>query len=439
MALRRKVLLVIGGALAGLIITLYLVSQSLLLNSYLNLEDQTVQRNVQRALNNLQGELESLSRSTADWAYWDETYRFVQDRNTTYESANIVDSTFAGLNVNLMLFIDNQGQLVLGKAFDLNTSRPSVLPSGLESSIGAGSPLIATGEKDEFSGIVMLNDVPILMASRAILTGDKKGPVMGTVIFGRVLDDARIAQIAQQTQLTLAIRRLNDPQLPPDFQSASARLSPTSNVVVQPLNNELVDGYTTLNDINGTPVLYLKVELNRDIYVQGQASLSIFILEILVAGIIIIGVTLILIERLVLSRLVALSAEMETVSASGDPSARLNITGDDELAYLGNDINRMLHAIEQAQAALRKNEERLQTMVTELEASQSELLENDHQLQMTVSRLETQKRQFQRVNEFVRSTVLQMEDTIQRGAAIEEVMQYMKNVQKEFSQLDLMK
>src|SRR5204863_55008 len=147
--------------------------------------------------------------------------------------------------------------------------QPADLPPGLEPYIGPASPLIAKTKTDHASGIVMLNDVPMIMTSRAILPGNQEGSVAGTLIFGRILDEGKVQQIAQETQLTLAVRRLNDPQLPSDFQTANTHLSPTSPVVVQPLNNEWVDGYTKLNNIDGSPILYLKIELNRDIYAQG--------------------------------------------------------------------------------------------------------------------------------------------------------------------------
>jgi methyl-accepting chemotaxis protein len=131
-----------------------------------------------------------------------------------------------------------------------------------------------------------------------------------------------------------------------------------------------------------------------------------------------------------------LSRGMESVSLSGNPSARLTITGDDELASLGHDVNKMLTAIELAQITARQNEERLRTSLNELERSQSELDDNDYQLQITVSRVESQKRQLQRMYEFMRSTAMQMEDSLYHGASSEELIQYLKSLQTQLNRLD---
>jgi len=436
MALRRKVLLIIGASLAGLIVVLYLVSRTLILNSYLKLEDQEVRRNIQRILNTLQTEMRVLSSTASDWAYWDETYQFVQTGDPAYIESNIIESTFVGLSLNVMVMMNREGTIVLSRAYDLVNSQSVDLPAGLEPFIGQSSPFFTTQEQDAFSGIVLVGDVPMLLVSRSILHNGEKGPLVGTLIFGRILDDIKLDRMALDTQISLAIRHIDDAEMPTDFQAARDALL-SQDVIVHPTDDNKVNGYTILRDINSDPALYLRVQLPREIYVQGQNSLSAFILGIVLVGIIMIAVTLVLIERLVLTRLYDLSRGMETVSLSVDPTARLIITGDDELAALGHDINKMLTAIEQAQITVRRNEEHLHKSLNELEKSQSELDDNDFQLQMTVSRLEKQKRQLQRMYEFMRSTAMQMESSLQYGASSEELMQYLKSLQTQLNQLDI--
>lgn len=435
MALRRKVLLVIGASLAGLIVVLYLVSRALILNSFLNLEDQEVRRNIQRVVNTLQTEIHTLSGSASDWAYWDDTYQFVQTGDPAYVDSNLNDSTFTGLSLNLMIMMNREGTAVVAQNYDLANSQFVDLPTGLDPFLGQSSPFFTTQDQDDFSGIVLVGQTPMLMVSRAILQNGEKGPLAGTLLFGRILDDTKLERIAQDTQTALAIHTFDAAELPADFQTARSTLI-TQDVVVIPADDNMVNGYTILRDMGGAPALYLRVQLPREIYVQGQNNLSAFILGILLVGLIMIAVTLVLIERLVLRHLYDLSREMETVSLSGDPKARLTITGSDELAALGHDINKMLTAIEQAQITVRQNEERLHKSLDELEKSQSELDDNDHQLQITLSRLEKHKRQLLRMHEFMHSTVAQMESSLQHGASSEEIAEYLKSIQVQLKQLD---
>ena len=119
MTLRKKTLLIIGLTLAGLIVLLYFISQTILLGSYARLEEQSVQQNVERAVTALQDQLSILDSIAGDWAPWDDTYTFVEDVNEAYVAANLTDTAFANLKLNLMLFIDPSNQVVFSKAFDL--------------------------------------------------------------------------------------------------------------------------------------------------------------------------------------------------------------------------------------------------------------------------------------------------------------------------------
>ena len=56
-----------------------------------------------------------------------------------------------------------------------------------------------------------------------------------------------------------------------------------------------------------------------------------------------------LLERLILSRLARLSESVTDIGASGDLSARLRLSGNDELATLASEINGMLGALERSQ------------------------------------------------------------------------------------------
>lgn len=48
------------------------------------LDQASIQENVERALNALEREIAALDKSAADWATWDETYDFIEDRNQEY-------------------------------------------------------------------------------------------------------------------------------------------------------------------------------------------------------------------------------------------------------------------------------------------------------------------------------------------------------------------
>src|SRR5689334_17547016 len=116
MSLRTKTLVIIGSTITILIVAMYALSQLILLDSYVQLENQSLERNVQRALNALADQISVLHSTDVDWAHWNDTYQFIEDRNTGYIDGNTYDGSFILYGLNVMLFLNENDELVFGKA-----------------------------------------------------------------------------------------------------------------------------------------------------------------------------------------------------------------------------------------------------------------------------------------------------------------------------------
>ena len=94
MTLRSKTLSIVGVTLLALIGVIYIVTSKLLTNSFLKLEKTTVERNVARVTEAINGEIEGILGFTGDYSDWDETVKFVQDGNPEYVESNLAGVTF---------------------------------------------------------------------------------------------------------------------------------------------------------------------------------------------------------------------------------------------------------------------------------------------------------------------------------------------------------
>lgn len=365
MTLRRKTLAIIGLVLVFPIVILYIASQTILLASYEQLEQQNMTRNVQRAINTLNNILGSLSTNTSDYAFWDESYRFIQDGNEDYITSNLNDPAFVNLGLNLMVFANAENEVVFKKAVDLETGERIAFPTELERYLTPDSPLFQHVDDDSnITGIVLLDDGPLLLASSRILTSERQGPSAGSLIFGQFLNAAKLADIAEALQLPITLAYLNADQLTEDFRLAAESLGANNPIVVRALGADRIAGYTQINDLTGTPILLLRVDQPREIYAQGQATISLFMLLLVSGAVVFSGVVLLLLERAVLSRLERLSADVTNISASGNITARVSAAGTDELARLGQDINTMLERLETTQATLHESNQRLRAILS---------------------------------------------------------------------------
>ncbi|HEX9896358.1 MAG TPA: CHASE4 domain-containing protein [Dehalococcoidales bacterium] len=62
--------------------------------------------------------LDSLDIMNHDWAAWDDTYIFAQDRNQDYLDSNTTDQTMINAGLNLIAIMDSSGQTIFIKTLD---------------------------------------------------------------------------------------------------------------------------------------------------------------------------------------------------------------------------------------------------------------------------------------------------------------------------------
>jgi len=358
MSLRTKALVIIGVALLCMAGLTYATSRFTFMRGLEQIEERNTSRNVEQVVSTLSCIISDLESDTVDWAAWDDTYAFIEDGNEEYIKSNLTDGTFATLKLNLMLFVHSSGDIVFGKAFDLENEEEVPVPPDLLEQLPGNSLLISQPGTYSFtSGIILLEQGPVLIASQPILTSEDEGPDRGTLIFARYLDATTIGYLSQITLFPVAMRPL-DGTLPADFQEALPSLSKGESVFAKPLSTQYVGGYTLLQDVYGEPALMLRIDVPRDTYQLGQLATSYYVLLILGLGILVSGITMFMLQKQILSRFTTLIHGINHIATTGDTSARISLKGGDELNLVAGTINGMLATLEEAGREIRESEQR---------------------------------------------------------------------------------
>ncbi|MBM3309760.1 MAG: HAMP domain-containing protein [Candidatus Altiarchaeales archaeon] len=343
MKLHKKTFTAICLVTMALLLAGYYISQSILLSSYARLEKQDTEQKMGRILGVLSDDVSGLDAIASDWAAWDDTYAFVQDGNEEYTQSNVVYNSFSNNRVNLMLFVNFSGEVVFGKAYDLQTEEETNIPEKFfEQSTESDLIMKHYDATEVVSGIVMLPEGPMIISSQPILTSEKKGPIQGALVWGRYLDSNEVKRLSDIINMPIEAYQVNDSMMPYDVQIASQQLTGNKTILSSPLDEDNVAGYAIIDDIYRRPSLILKTYAPRSIYKQGLTSMRYLILLLLGASIVFAIAIITLVERLVLSRLSKLSRDVVEIGASGDLSKHVSVGGDDELSDLASEINKML-------------------------------------------------------------------------------------------------
>lgn len=349
MSVQSKVISLIFLVFAAYGVLDYGVQRLFVLPSFQALEREEAQRNMDRAVQAIQREAQHLAVSATDWATWDDTYQFVQDRNEAYREANLNLEALKSLKINVLNIVDTAGQIVWGKAYDLHSEEELALPELPGDRWPADHPLVAlAGIDSEVKGLLLTARGPLLVAAKPVVTTNREGPVRGAVILGRFLDNA---EIARQTEVRLAFSILDGRPLAAEETAAVAALGDTGSTLIR-ASADVDRVYRVLPDLFGKPALLLRVEAPKAITARGQTAIRFALLSLLGAGLIILIVLVIGLRRMVLTPIRRLTEHAVAVGQSGDLTARLTLARRDELGVLAREFDRMVERLAETRRAL---------------------------------------------------------------------------------------
>ena len=362
MSLRSKTLLLISLTLVGLVSVAVFSSLYILRRSIAIEEERTALKEIQRLKAILNNEIDQLGSTADDWSNWDDTYAFVGGEDPTYIESNLMGDTYQNLGLNLMVFVDGAGKIVYGGSYDLEENRQGPIPQELRDQIAAGL-FISRDANQRYDGIINLPNGSVLVAAHPILTSLKEGPVRGTLIFGRTLDESEIKRLSGLINLPLDIQRLDENPLPAEYQSVSRAFSQDTIAVVRPVDQNTSAGYLLVRDVYNRPALVMRIDIVRQFYQQMKISQQSLLVSLIVIGLAFIAVVLGVLQKLVLNRLTRLGEQLSNIGKAAKLSERVDVQGQDELARLGKAINHMLDDLQTSQRVQAESEEKYRQLV----------------------------------------------------------------------------
>lgn len=361
MRVRLRVLLIVGAVAAAVIGTLSAASRYLTLDRFLSLEDLEAKATTIAVQADFREEIEKLDRANVDLSVYDATYDSMPKPTSKYLYSILgagPDGWMDQQRVNFLLFVDPAGKTVSANGFDPATTGAVDVPEDLKAHVSRKDRLLEFhGPRDRIDGLILLASGPVLVVSRPIVHTNYSGPARGTLVTARYLDSRGLQQLAEKNGVSSVAAFRIDRQLPPDVAKARSTLSASAPVYVRAVDKSFIAGYISLSDIYGHPALMLRVEMPRAIYHQGRLSevyLGGATLCIVVAAALVMGW---LLGKSVVSRVEELNSSVASIAASSNLSARVSLSGRDEIATLAKGINRMLESLQVSQERRRKAED----------------------------------------------------------------------------------
>jgi diguanylate cyclase (GGDEF)-like protein len=344
-----------------LIIVISLAFNIIVGDGFAKLESQSIADNNDKVHRLIDGNISHLETIVGDWGPWDDTYKFMLDKNSAFIESNLVADTFINLDINIMLFADNRGRVVYGKAIDLDTKRKVPIPRGITNYLRKTGIFNGKASYKRVKGIIVLPEGPMIIASNPILTSNHEGPVAGQMVVGRFLDKSEANSLSKEVSLDIYLESMNKPA-----DSVFQEISDKNPITFRTISNNKLAGYSIMKDIYGNKALGIKLVMVRKVYAVGLKANRYMLYSLCIFGILFTLTMLLFLERNVLSKLHSLTIFVKSIGRLGTLNRRLDVRStDDEFGIISHEINNMLDKLKAAENVMKKAQSELEKRVAE--------------------------------------------------------------------------
>ncbi|TVP45743.1 MAG: diguanylate cyclase [Halomonas sp.] len=315
-SLRFRFFAALGGLLIFAMVSLGALSKWLVFPALQAEERLAIKQELNRVERSITLNQQDLHTHVRDWAYWDDTYAFIQDQNPRYAEVNFSQEMFETISYQAMGFFTTAGEVYFLAGVDPISARYQTcteLADGcawMASLVVTMQQEIANNDADQsaiYDGQHISHDgqTPFLVASSPILRTDHSGTPMGWLFKVRAMDEQWKGTIADYTGLTITLRLINNPASHGDTLSLAGNMAHAERIL--PL-------------YNSPNALAVGVELNRTSYLTSLTTFRYVLFWTAGLMLLVMGLVLLLLERMVLKPLRLLTHFTQHVDMnSADP------------------------------------------------------------------------------------------------------------------------
>ena len=356
MTVRRRTALIVALVTAIALGVLLVFDRFVFLSGFQEFEDAEVQSDVSRVVRAVDSECRRLDVLISDWAQWDDSYDFMRTRSRAFIVSNLSPNILDDLDLAAMVFIDPDGNVVEARLTQPKGKAGPIPELGPGTGITRLPDILRlTGTPDHPGGVIRTElGPPLLLVSRPIVRSDGSGPPRGTLIFARWLDAARVEEFSEV--LGTPIEFLAPLDAPRGLIGRSAE----EDGVLAVRDSGTPVGYGLVRDISGQPAIVVRTTQERPVTALAERATATVVGTVLALGVALAGALMLALQVTLLRPMSRLQREIANIDG-GPAEIRVSAIGNDEVAAIARDVNRMLDRL----ALAAEEQRRLQNAIRE--------------------------------------------------------------------------
>lgn len=351
------VLVVIGICASGTMFGLgYKVDES-----FESLEADRAVREGERARRVLNQQVQSLSATARDYAFWGDAVEFVTGNQPGFMDDNFDAENMGYLRISEVAVFNAQGRTLATVTVGPEDTLVPVAPTRLTALSELAQPVLAgDGVKKKALETFRVVDGQLeIVVIAAVLHPDvPEQPPQGAIAMVRRFDATELTRFADVLMMPVSLS-FDDP----GHQG--------QGIHVLSVNDEHDELHAVLVDYQGRPVAELVLGLDKQLQQAGLALSWTGIGLAALGSLMAVTLLVLLLDRLLLRRLQRLHSDLKTITQEGIAvSGSVQVLGNDEIAHLAQGINQLLSRARADAEAQRVAHQRHETLQMQLMQSQ---------------------------------------------------------------------
>ncbi|MGI6104778.1 MAG: bifunctional diguanylate cyclase/phosphodiesterase [Raoultibacter sp.] len=311
-------------------------------------ESMRSQTDLERSM--LTTSVEHIPNITKEWAGLTYIYDYVTGASDLiYRTHLSPDESYKLNKLNLLTITDLDGNVLFEKHYnyadevavenysdisDLYGQFADVCAGKYSEAVGTDS--LATTNMG-YAGFASKNGEVYYLSAQPIVDVRGKRPMVGTLIFGRLIDDEELGDIIENENVQLSVLSSADVSF-----SENEKTALEEDSFVMRHENEALVGYAVLGSSLDEPDILVRDVDNRGIYEQGQNLIVMIMVLVALGCAVLLVVTLNLLNRIAIKPLMGLVDEVRAIDVSKENSSVRDDFKSIELHDLSHAINSLL-------------------------------------------------------------------------------------------------
>jgi len=184
--------------------------------TFSDFERESSESAVRRVEQLLNFNLRALGMFSKEYAFWDDTYHYVQGQNPEYTDEILSDTYWQDLGTDMFLIFDVKGNMLYGSLYHPADGSILSLEEEIVSPLVPGHPLLTHATTShQVTGLMQTRAGLMQVVSYPILTTMREGPIAGTIVGGRFLDPDHVSDLSERATAKISFHAAIGNDAPP--------------------------------------------------------------------------------------------------------------------------------------------------------------------------------------------------------------------------------